>query len=95
MQPPSYEQNPSKLTDEKLAEQHDRYIKADVDGYVRPSFLITQESQNSPSQTTIATVNKQKRCCSLCDGKDHVQPGKKRHYSEKYYPVAAKRVKQS
>ena len=73
--PSSHEQNPSKLTDEKLrqlVEQHDWYIKADVDGYVRPSFLTTQESQNSASQITIATANKQKRCCSLCNGKGHV-----------------------
>ena len=44
-------------------------IKADVEGYVRPSFLTTQESQSSTSQIT-GTTEKQKRCCSL---KGHVQ----------------------
>ena len=88
--------NPSKLTDEKLKqlrEQHDRYIKADVEGYIRSSFLHVQEQPSSTSQGTTTNTSKQKRCCSLCDGKGHIQPGKKRHYSVKYCPIAAKRSK--
>ena len=97
--PPSYELISSTLSDEKLqqlTEQHNRYIKAEVDDYVRPSFLCTPENA-SPSSTTSGTAatvsSKKKRCCSVCDGKGHVQPGKKRHFSEKYCPIAAKQAK--
>ena len=91
--PRSYTLNPGKLTNEKLrqlTEQHDRYIKVDVEGYIRPSFLHHQEHS---SQDIASNTSKQKRCCSLCDGKGHIQQGKKRHYSVKYCPVAAKQSK--
>lgn len=85
--PDSYESYPANLTPEKvkhLAEQHDLFIKAAVEGYVRPLFL-------PPLQSVIAT--QQKRGCSQCDGRGHVDPGKKRHYSEKYCPVAKRQKK--
>ena len=50
--PDSYVLNPFKLTDEKLRqlmEQHDWYIKADVEGYVQPSFLSVEEHSSSTS----------------------------------------------
>ena len=90
LSPISHSLSAHKLSEQKLqhlTEQHDRYIKASVDGYVRPSFLLTPEG-GLPSQTT-----QKKHGCSLCDGKGHVHPGKKRHYSEKYCPVAAKQTK--
>ena len=94
----SYELISPTLSDEKLqqlTEQHDRYIKAEVDGYVRPSFLHTPENRSSTtaSGTTATVSSKKKRCCPLCDGKGHVQTGKKRHFSEKYCPIAAKQAK--
>ena len=97
LQPP-YELISPTLSDEKLqqlTEQHNRHIKAEVDGYVRPSFLCTSENKNpSTASGTVATVSSnEKRCCSVCDGKGHVQPGKKRHFSEKYCPIAAKQAK--
>lgn len=67
------------LTVEKLkhlADQHRRFIKATVPGYIRPLFLQEPEQPQ------------QRRQCSHCDGKGHIQSGKKRHYSEKYCPVA-------
>ena len=96
--PYSYALISSTLSNEKLqqlTEQHDRFIKADVDGYIRPSFLhIPPQAKASNSSATITTSanGKTKRACSLCDGKGHVLPGKKRH-SEKYCPVAAKQAK--
>ena len=62
----------------QLTEQHNRYIKAEVDGYVRPSFLCTPENKSpSTASGTAATVSSKKKCCcSVCDGKGHVQPGK-------------------
>ena len=94
----SYELISPTLSDEKLqqlTEQHDRYIKAEVDGYVRPSLLNTPENRSSTtaSGTTATVSSKKKRCCPLCDGKGHVQTGKKRHFSEKYCPIAAKQAK--
>ena len=94
--PPSYELISPTLSDEKLqqlAEQHNRYIKT-VDGYVRPSFLCTpeNESPSTASGTTATVSSKKKCCCSVCDGKGHVQPGKS-HFSEKYCLIAAKRAK--
>ena len=81
--PPSYELISPTLSDEKLqqlTEQHNRYIKAEVDGYVRPSFLCTPENESpSTASGTAATVSSKKKCCcSVCDGKGHVQPGKKK-----------------
>ena len=97
---PSYDLISPSLSDEKfqqLTEQHNRYIKADVDGYVRPSFLCTRENGISSSTSVTVTVptssSKKKRCCPHCDGKGHVQPGKKCHFSEKYCPIAAKKAK--
>ena len=52
--PDSYESCPGDLTPEKrkqLAEQHDRFIKAAVEGYVRPKFLL-------PLQSVMATQRK-------------------------------------
>ena len=86
--PDSYESCPATLSPDKLkqlAEQHDRFIKADVTGYVRPSFLPVHQEQ--------AQVSKQKRHCSHCDGTGHIQPGRKQHYSEKYCPVAKRQKK--
>ena len=45
----SYELISPTLSDEKLqqlTEQHDQYIKAEVDSYVRPSFLHTPENRS-------------------------------------------------
>ena len=73
---PSYDLISPSLSDEKfqqLTEQHNRYIKADVDGYVRPSFLCTRENGISSSTSVTVTVltssSKKKRCCPHCDGK--------------------------
>ena len=97
--PPSYELISPTLSDENLqqrTEQHNRYIKAEVDGYVRPSFLCTHENA-SPSSTasgTAATVSSKKKCCcSVCDGKGHVQPGKKVIFLRSICPIAAKQAK--
>ena len=68
----SYVSCPVTLTPEKLkqlAEQHDRFIKTSVAGYIRPPFLPLLRDQPE--------VSKQKRHCSQCDGTGHVQPGKK------------------
>lgn len=86
----SYEFNAPTLTDQKwqqLSEQHNRYIKADVVGYTRPTFLVPLDTPNpAPSKSL-------KRSCPVCDGKGHIHPGKKRHYVEKFCPVAAKQRK--
>lgn len=90
--PVSYEDNAPSLTDQKLrqlTEQYNRYIKADVIGYVRPAFLVSLETTNPA--ISAPTGNKTKRSCPVCDGSGHVQPGKKRHYVERFCPVAAKK----
>ena len=51
------------------------------------------ESPSTASGTAATVSSKKKHCCSVCDGKGHVQPGKKRHFSEKYCPIAAKQAK--
>ena len=68
---------------QQLTDQHDRFIKADVDGYVHPAFLHAPPLAAATSSSTANVVSKVKRGCSLCDGNGHVLPGKKRHYSEK------------
>ena len=90
--PVSYESSAPRLTDQKLkqlTEQYDRYIKADVVGFIRPAFLVPSIVNPPPAPL----VNQTKRSCPVCDGSGHVQPGKKRHYVEKFCPVAAKRRK--
>lgn len=90
--PVSYEYNAPSLTDQKLhqlTEQYNHYIKADITGYVRPAFLDLLETIN-PS-ISAPPGNKTKRSCPVCDGSGHVQPGKKRHYVERFCPVAAKK----
>ena len=92
--PPSHELK--SLKDEKLQqllEQHDRYIKADVDGYIRPSFLHIPQNNSTNSAAAAAPTKNKKRCCTLCDGSGHIQQGKKRHFSEKYCPKATKKSK--
>ena len=76
----------------QLIEQYDKFIKSDVDGYIRPSFLQAPEKPQATSSATTSSSMK-KRHCSFCDGRGHVQPGKKRHYSEKYCPLRAKLAK--
>ena len=92
--PVSYESNPPSLTDQKLQqlkEQYDRYIKADIAGHIRPAFLVLSETVNP--LLSAPSVNKTKRSCPQCDGSGHIQPGKKRHYVERYCPFSAKRKK--
>ena len=92
--PVSYESNAPTLTDQKLKqlkEQYDRYIKTDIIGYIRPAFLVTPETINPVPSASSA--NRTKRSCPVCDGSGHTQPGKKRHYVERFCPVAAKKRK--
>ena len=75
------------LSDQKLkqlTEQYDKFIKADADGYIRPSFLQDLKESRPISHVDVAaTSSSTKRHCSFCDGTGHVQPGKKRHFSDK------------
>ena len=80
--PGSYQSCPATLTPEKLkqlAEQHDKFIKADVAGCVRPTFL--------PLPLQDAQVSRSKRHYPHCNGTGHVQAGKN-DYLAKYCPVA-------
>ena len=91
--PISYESTAPKLTAQKLqqlTEQYDHYIKADITGYIRPTFLASAGIIDPPPALV---VDKTKRSCPVFDGSGHVQPGKKRHYVEKFCPVAAKQRK--
>ena len=78
--PSSYVLISPTLSNEKLqqlTEQHDRFIRADVDGYIRPSFLlIPSQVKASNSSTTTSANDKKKRACPRCDGKGHILPGK-------------------
>lgn len=97
--PTSHELVVHNLSAEKLkqlVEQYDKFIKSDVHGYIRPSFLQASEKHQptsyvDSSATTSSSIKQ--RHCSFCDGTGHVQPGKKRHYSEKYCPMRAKLAK--
>ena len=97
--PTSHELVVHNLSAEKLKqliEQYDKFIKSDVDGYIRPSFLqVLEKPQLTSSVDSSATTSSSMiKChCFFCDGTGHVQPGKKRHYSEKYCPMRAKLAK--
>ena len=87
--PDSYASCPTPIPAEKLkqlVEQYDCFIKADVVGYVRPSFLPPLGGQ-----APVNPSGSKKRGCSHCDGTGHIQPGKKRHYSDKYCPILVRR----
>ena len=92
--PVSYESNPPSLTDQKLQqlkEQYDRYVKADIAGYIRPEFLVPSETVNP--LLSAPSVSKTKQSCPQYDGSGHIQPGKKRYYVERYCPTFAKKKK--
>lgn len=93
----SYERDAPQLTSQKLhqlTEQYDRYIKCDLVGYRRPTFLCQTDSETVPAITQAPDCgSKVKRSCPLCDGAGHIHAGKKRHYVEKFCPIAAKRHK--
>jgi len=96
--PPSYELVSPTLSDEKLqqlSEQHNQYIKAEVDGYVRPSFLCTPENA-SPSSTasgTAATVSSKKSVAVQCVMARVMFSLEKKKTTEKYCLIAAKQAK--
>ena len=86
--------DPVSLSHEKvwqLDEQHKRYIKADVPHYVPPQFLHLSPE---PTVSTLPdhTGSKKRKCTHPgCDGSGHVNPGRKRHLTIKYCPLAAKK----
>ena len=95
--PLSYEHDAPQLTSQKLhqlTEQYNRYIKSDLVGYRRPSFLCQSEGETGlVAASAPDCVSKAKRSCPLCDGTGHIHAGKKRHYVERFCPIAAKRRK--
>ena len=63
--PISYESTAPKLTAQKsqqLTEQYDHYIKADITGYIRPTFLASAGIIDPPPALV---VDKTKRLCPV------------------------------
>jgi hypothetical protein len=94
LNPSPYE--PVELTAEKLrqlTEQHRRYIKQDIPLYTVPTFLQPAESSADTSRNGSGKQQKKQKLCTYpgCDGSGNVNPGRKRHLTEKNCPLATKK----